>query len=579
MNNMAIAKFRLRVLTYHCMDSNSIFNALTKCITLGSITRDKLAKNIISDTFTLTQHYIINNKSLGKRSAEIVNQGRSALFNNTKEQAENGLGSWVDLILQSRGQSGLVRKIATGITDYIGPTIIQDHSVERVLAALTKFDGGENVLRLALDNVFTGVTGGKMISATFMSALKRAILDRPEFRQSSHLHDMAAWKLYQALAPESSTLPPPPTGLQTLDFVVTQAPKMVTSAFQQIDNIQQYLQLPYSEKDLSAVFTEWWPDNLAVAEDISPKDFARVVLMGHATEQSAIVNQNINALPKGIRETLQQDAASIGSFLTRLPTPKIKVAQNWSGNIEAVSVQLASAHPPSAQLQNYIDTEFRVPVHHPQEVNTLVVDSEFIKSLDKGINLKIDNTYLNYYTRLINMGSQFLAQAKTSWMGETGLSPLKQRQLEQLSSLVDNNPMSLLALSRYLIPESINPGVQEQIFDQFKHQPPDLICVDNIWMKVGKPDISFTVSKRQGVDIAIDLKWPVVKFGNAVDTISAANPQQSYLSSTINVHMLFNKNGLEKERLTISDTHLLLQDRLVFGSPHEHEILPTASPL
>lgn len=496
MNNATIAKFGLRVLIYRCMDSNSKLNALTKRISLGSITRDKLAKNIISDTITLAQHYVISNKSLGKRSAEIVNQGRSALFDNTRAQAENGLAPLVDLILQSKGQGELARKIAAGITHYIGPALIQDHGVERVLAALTKFDGGENVLRLALDNVFTGVTGGKMISATFMSALKRAILDRPEFRQSTHLHDMAAWKLYQILAPESSTLPPPPKGLQTLEFVVNQVPGMVTSVCQQIDNIQQYLQLPYSEKDLSAVFTECWPSDLVVSEDISPKDFARVVMMGHATDQSTIVNQNIDALPKGIRETLQQDAATIRSLLTRLPTPEIKVAQNWSGNIEAVSVQLASAHPPSAQLQNYIDTEFRVPVHHPQEVNTLVADGEFIKLLDKGINLKIDNSHLNYGRWLTDMGSQFIAQAKNSWMGQTGLSPLKQRQLEQLSNMVDNNPMSLLALSRYLIPESIGPRIQDQVFDQFNHQPPDLICVDNVWMKVGKPEVSFPLLTR-----------------------------------------------------------------------------------
>ncbi|MBT9433172.1 hypothetical protein JZM24_15520 [Candidatus Sodalis endolongispinus] len=95
-------------------------------------------------------------------------------------------------------------------------------------------------------------------------------------------------------------------------------------------------------------------------------------------------------------------------------------------------------------------------------------------------------------------------------------------------------------------------------------------------MKVGKPEVSFEVSKPHGVNIAIGLKWPVAEFGDAVDSLSPTNHQQSYISSTVNVNMLFNKHGLEKERLTISDTHLMLQDRLVFGSPIQEGI--NASP-
>ncbi|CAJ0996815.1 hypothetical protein SODG_002066 [Sodalis praecaptivus] len=578
MNNAAIAKFGLRVLTYKCIDSNNKFNALAKYISQGAITRDKLAKRIISDTVSLAQHYVVANQSLGKRSAEIVNQGRSALFDNTRAQVEKGLAPLVDVILQSKGQGELARKIAAGITQYLGPALIQDHGVERVLGALTKYEGGENVLRLALENVFSGCFGGKMISATFMSALKRAIVDRPEYREGTRLYDMAAWKLYEALAPDPSQLPPPPTGLRTIEYLATQVPSMVTSVCQHLNTIQQYLQLPYNEQELSTVFTECWPSDLAVPVDISTKNFARVVMMGHATGQSAIVNQNIDALPKDIRQTLHQEAATIRTLLTRLPTPEIKVAQNWSGDIEVVSVQHTSAHPPSAQMQTFIDTQFRVPVHHPQEVNALVADGEFIKSLDKGINLKIDNSHLSYGRWLSDMGSQFIAQAKNSWMGQTGLSPLKQRQLEQLSQMVDNNPMSLLALSRYLIPESISARVQEQVFNQFEHQPPNLICVDKMWMKVGKPEVNFEVSKRQGVDIAIGLKWPVAEFGDAVETLSPSLAQQSHLSSTINVNILFNKHGVEKERMTLSDTHILLQDRLVFGSPSAKDV-NASSPL
>ncbi|PIJ52033.1 hypothetical protein BL250_02120 [Erwinia sp. OLTSP20] len=574
MNNVSSTKLFFQFLTYSCLDNSSKLDKCVSYISRGSITRDSLAKNIISSTVSLAQNYAISNQVFGENSAKIVELGRSTFFDNTRAQAENGLGPLVELILQSKGMSESACNIATTLAQYLGPMLTQDHCAERILAALTKFDGGENVIKLALRNTLSGVCGQKVekwISNTFMSVLKRAILDRPEYRESTWAQHIVAWKLYQTLNPDSRVAPPGML-LQTVDFVVNQTPGMVSTVYQQLDNIQQYLQIPYAEQMASTAFEKSSVSDLAVPEDISCKDFARVVVMGHTTNQNAIVNQNIDLLPQGIRQALHQEAEKVRALLTRLPGQEIKVEQTWSGGINAVSVEQSGSFPAPAELQSFINTQLQAPAHHPETSGTVVADGEFIESLKKGIDLKIDNSHLSYGQRLFDMGNQFITLYTRSWGEGTGLSPLKQQQLEQLSLMVENNPMSMLALSRYLIPDSVASRFQQIIFSQFAHKEPNLIHVDNVWMKVGKPEVSFEVKKDQGVDIAVNLKWPVTEFGDDISNLSPSSYKQSYLSSRVDINMLFNSHGLEKEQITIADTHLLLKDRLVFTSLREDDV-------
>ncbi|MFT8211877.1 MAG: hypothetical protein ACMZI0_17280 [Symbiopectobacterium sp.] len=80
-------KLAARTLTYKAMDSSKVINTLVSRITFGSVTRDTLAKNILSGTVNLAQQYECDQKLLGERSAEIVSLARSVLFDNTMVQA------------------------------------------------------------------------------------------------------------------------------------------------------------------------------------------------------------------------------------------------------------------------------------------------------------------------------------------------------------------------------------------------------------------------------------------------------------------------------------------------------------
>ncbi|MGG7667086.1 hypothetical protein ACQ4OC_00145 [Yersinia sp. J1] len=570
MNNISLPRFGMQILAYTALDRSHLLNSLVSRISGSSDKRDELANKIISNTVTLGQNALISNKTLGKRSAEIVNQGRSVFFGNTLQQVDKGVGPLVELILQSKGQGGLAQNIASGIAQCLGPVLLQDHAVERVLVALTEQKGGENVLKLALENTLSGYTGGKIISATFMSALKRAILDRPEYKPTSPLHHMAAWKLHQSLTSDPASLPPAPFGLPTIEAIAGTVPSLVSTVCKQLDNIQNLLQLPLSEKELSSVFSECWPSDLAVTKDMTSKNFASIVMMAHATKQESILDEKIAELPDGIRQSFQQQCKEIRIFLSRIPDAQIKLAQNWSGGTESISVNHSKEHSPPAKLVDFMDNQFRAPVHHPEEVASYFADGAFIDAFKAGIDLKVDNRHQSYGRWAMGMGNQLFSQLQNIIGNDRQeLTHAQRGQLGQLSEMVDNNPMSLMAMSRYLVPESIVSAVQDQVLGQFTRQGPDLILADNIWMKVGKPSVSFAVSKNNGVDIDIKLTWPISQFGKTAQTLEAAKDNQSHISSQVKVHMLFNEKGVEKQDMSISATQISLRDELTLTAAED----------
>lgn len=572
MHQISLIKLGAQSLTYTLLDRSRVLNGLAKRITFGSVTCDKLAKSIISNTVAVAQHYAIASKALGKRSAEIINLSKSVLFDNTRQQVDNGVAPLVTLLLQSKGQGKFAQNLAAGIARYLGPALLKDHALERILVALKEQKGGENVLKMTLDNALSGITGGKIISATFMSALKRAILDRTEYKPTSPLHHMAAWKLHQSLAVDPGSLPPPPKGLQIIEAVAGKVPGMVASVCQQLDHMQNFLQLPYSEKELTAVFTECWPSDLAVNENITRKDFVKIVMMAHATEQAGILDKNIAGLPAGARESLQQQTNEIRAFLAKMPACDIKVAQNWTGGIESVSAQHAREHQPSPQLLDFMSNKFHAPVHHPGELAAYFADGAFIKAFKQGIDLKVDNGQQSYSRWIADMGSQLVSQAKNLWGGQQQLTPAQQRQLGQLSELVDHNPMSMLALSRYLIPDVLAQSVQDEVFNQFTRRQPDLIFADNLWMQTGKPDVSYVISKQDGVDIDIALKWPVTGFGTDPDKLAVSQSRQNHIATTVKVNMLFDDKGVVKQNMSIMATRISLSETLEFEPLKKDEI-------
>ncbi|HEY0211746.1 hypothetical protein [Acerihabitans sp.] len=572
MNNVSIPKFGIQALTYRILDRWKTVNGLVNRISGGSINRDVLARKIISNTLSLGQEYIVTNQMLGKRSAEIVSLGRSVLFDNTLHQVNDGIAPLVELILQSKGQGALAQKLASGIAQCIGPVLLQDHALERVLVALTEQRGGENVLKMALYNALAGYTGGKIISAIFMSALKRAILDRLEYKPTSPLHHVVAWKLHQSLTTDPGSLPPPPAGVGSLDILMENTPDIVTGICRKLDYLQTLLGMPYSETNLSKVFPECWPSDISVAKDMSNKDFAAVVIKAYATGYGSVLDKEIAALPAGPRASFQQQCQNIRKFLSRFSAQDISVAQDWLGGLVSVSVNYAKTYAPSPMLVDFVTNRFRAPVHHPQEIDAYFADGAFVNALRTGIDLKVDNSQQSYVRWAAEMGNQFISQAKNIRDNQPRLTHAQQRQLGQLSEIVDHNPMSLMALTRYLVPESIAQSVQEEVFSQFTRRRPDLILADNIWMQVKQPNVSFVVSKDNGVNIDITLKWPISALGKAVDALETSESNQGHIISTVKVQLSLNDKGVEKQKISISDTRIFLKGTMTFEPPKKVEM-------
>ncbi len=603
MKRVSIPRFATQFITYAMMDKNRVFNGIVKRISAGKVTRDRLAKSIISNTLSLGQQHVSSHQMLGRRSAEIVNQVRSVLFDNTQQQIKDGIAPLIEVILKSKGQGEFAQKMAAGIAQFVGPSLLQNNALERVLVALTEQNGGENALKLALDNALGGVTGGKIVSATFMSALKRAILDNPDYKPTSYLHHVIAWKLHQSLATDPTTLPPSPMGLQTVETIAGKIPGLVTAVCRQLDTLQKFLQLPLSEKELSSVFTECWPSDLTVSDATSSKEFIKLAMMAHATDQHHVLDNSIALLSKSSEKrgnAFQRQYAEIKNFLAKMPTSEIKVTQNWSGEIEAISTHHVKEHNPSSRLEDFMASAFRVSVHHPEAVNAYFTDSAFIEAFKSGIDLNIDNSHQSYSRWVSGFGNQLLSQAKQICGGQPGLSGTQLRQLGQLSDMVDNNPLSLLALTRYLNPTNIINAVQYEVFNQFLRptsqaalaSEPVIIGADKLWMSVGKPEVGFTVNKKNGVNIAIAVQWPVSEFSTQQDdvrrghnmvvgenasptaeaghrsNIMASSYQKGgHISTELNVNMQFNERGLDKQTMSIGSTTISLREQLTFAPP------------
>jgi len=583
------------------MDKSWVFDSIVNHISAGRVTRDSLAKSIISQTLSLGQQHVCANQMLGKRSAEIVNQVRSVLFDNTQQQVKDGVAPLIEVILKSKGQGEFAQKMAAGFANVLGPSLLQNNALERVLVALKEQPGGENALKLALENAVSGFNCRKLISATFMSVLKRAILDNPEYKPTSFLHHVIAWKIHQSLTQDPTTLPPPPLGLQSIDAIAGKIPGLVTAVCRQLDNLQKFLQLPLSEKELSSVYTECWPSDLMVSNTTSSKDFIKLVLMAHATDQHHILEASIASLPQDAGIAFRRQHIELTEFLTQIPAAEIKLTQNWSGDIEAISTNHHKEHPPSSRLEEFMATRFRASVHHPQMADAYFADEAFIEIFKSGIDLSIDHTPQGYGRWLGDFGAQFLPQAKQLWGGQSEFTAAQLRQLGQLSEMVDNNPLSLLALTRYLIPTSIINAVQDEVFNSFLRlnsvvppqaafaSAPVIVGTDNVWMTLGEPAVSFTVNKNKTVNLAIAITWPVAEFNTRQPEVNhslkqeitakasatgeatinphglmAAHQKAGQIATVVNINMLLNPQGLERQSMNIGNTTISLRDRLTF---------------
>jgi len=255
-------------------------------------------------------------------------------------------------------------------------------------------------------------------------------------------------------------------------------------------------------------------------------------------------------------------------------------------------------------------------------VASYFADGAFIKVLRSGIDLNIDNSHQSYARWASGFGNQLVSQAKQMWAGQQGLAGTQLRQLGQLSEMVDNNPLSLLALTRYLIPENIAHAVQNEVFEQFlqptplpnqssgpvagSQKKPIIIGADNVWMKVGEPQVRFAINKQRGVNLDISIQWPVTEFSkqqqqiglaksraitgatvdesssdkpsNNLDNIATGYQHTGHISTEVNINMLFNPQGLEKQTTKIGKTSIALHEKLTFLPTNAAILKPEVNP-
>ncbi|WP_213990236.1 hypothetical protein [Sodalis sp. dw_96] len=568
MKSVSIPAFGMRIAAYAIIDKRNNLNRLVNRISGGSVNRDTLAKKIVSDMITLGQDVVVNSELLGKRSADIVNLSRSVTFDNTFQQVEAGVAPLIKLIMQSKGHSVFAQRVASDIMSFLGPSLLKDHALERVLAALAKQEGGENVLKLALDNVLSGFTGGKILSSPLMSALKRAILDNTEFQETSYLHTMAAWKLHQFLTPDSTLLPDPPLGLTLAETAIETGIFVATEACRQLDNLQKALNITPGTQKATDLFTECWPSDLAVAENITAKNFANIVIAAKATNQENILDTHLAALPDGVRTALQQQCNALRGFLARLPAAEIKVAQNWSGGLEFIILDQTSRHPPSADLIKYGE-ELKVPVHMPAEHEGTMFDESFLNAFKSGIDFNIDDSQQGYTQWIRDFGARTIYTAKSHLGYQGEFTEHQKQQLHKLSLMVDGNPMSMLAMTRYLIPDSIAHSLEDRLLNQFERQLPDLVYADNLWMKIDKPKVSFSVDKDNTVNINATLTWPISHYGRTTEVLRPVEENAGSITSTVQIRLLCNEKGVENQDIIIKDTRIDLKDKwTVEASPN-----------
>lgn len=141
------------------------------------------------------------------------------------------------------------------------------------------------------------------------------------------------------------------------------------------------------------------------------------------------------------------------------------------------------------------------------------------------------------------------------------LSEGQKRQIGQLSDMVNHHPMSLLALTHHIAPKNVVNNVGDKILSGLNHPSGGLIFTDNRWMKLGTPQTKVTVSKRNGVDVATQIMWPVEQLGSSRDAMQPLSGGSSTVSATVNSHLVFNEHGLKNKSMIISDINVDLAEK------------------
>lgn len=589
-------KLGLRTVAYKALDSSNKLNNLANRISGGSVNRDKLAQRIFTDAVALGTTYAASSGTidLGKRTADIVNKGGNLLFDNTKAEVDKGVGPLVELLIGSKGQGEYAQKLGADIAQRFLGDQLGDHALERIFSALGQQKGGEEVLKLTLDNALAGFTGGKMISGTVMSIIKRAAMEPQEYKDTTFLHQSAAWLIHFNLAPEGHELPASPIvpgtggyidletamkGASALSAAAPMAMGAYSYACNQADSLQKMFGIQPKEQSAEQTFTDAWGGDFAVTENMAPKEFARVAVMANTLGKQDVLNKNIDAISnKEVRAAFTEQRDAINALSQRLPDAKVVVAPNWSGGLEHIAAERTTKHNPSGALFDFAQKQANLPAGDAKVVGNYTVDGAFLDKFQAGINLTLDNSQRGYAEMAADFGNQAFLMARSFFGYTDPLTSSQQQQLQQLSKMVKDDPESLQVVTSYLNPDNVLKGgtLEKHVLNTFEQRKePNLIFSNNVWMQLGEPEVSFNVTSDESYNIDLNsnitvnttVKWPVLMFGKSPETLEKSEDKSGSLSVTNTTGILFQVNNVVEKSNEKVDIQLNLKETLKFAEP------------
>lgn len=554
MEPVSRAGFVLRTATYALLDKSTWLNQLASRITCGSLNRDRLADGIAADMLRFGQATLQDTAMFKDYDADLVAFGRSALLAETHQQCKDGAANFVRHLLASRDYQPWLQTLAASLTELIPPEVA-DHPLERVLTALSSQENGEAVLRTGLRNALAGITGGRLLTAPLMAAFKRAVLDTSKYPPTFFGHHAAAWYLRRLLAPDDKCSPTQPVKA----WLLASGGDLFRMLYRKKGLIYQRLGFLPAACDINTLFVRSFPGSLKVTADMTPQAVTRLVLKAYVCGQLPAMETSLSTLstPVGQRFRLQRD--SLLTFLRRLPDAEITATPAMPDEIAAVTATLAREVEPDEQRCLDRRHGFALPIKHPMMRGKWAIDPALDRAWEEGMALRVHPAEQDL--RLwVPRGVQAWHSA---WHYACGARSPSARDdaLAQLSALVQDNALSLLALTRLLNPAGIVEAVGQRILSQFDGGQPDRIVYQGLWLQLAKPAVSFEVSPGDGVNVAATLCWQVVGFRPTprCENTPGEPDGTATLSSTVHIHLRLNQHGVEQHSFTLGPARLVLR--------------------
>lgn len=555
MEPVSRAGFVLCTATYALLDKSAWLNQLASRITRGSLNRERLADSIAADMLRFGEATLQDTATFKDYDADLVVFGRSALLAETHQQFKDGAANFVRHLLASRDYQPWLQTLAASLTELIPPEVA-DHPLERVLTALSRQENGEAVLRTGLRNALAGVTGGRLLTAPLMSAFKRAILDTGKYPPTFFGHHAAAWYLRRLLAPDDKCSLTQPVKA----WLLASGGDLFRTLYRQKGLLYRRLGFQPAACDINTLFVRGFPGSVKATADMTPQAVTRLVLKAYVCGQLPALETALTTLPTSVGQRFRLQRDSLLTFLRRLPDAEITATPAMPDEIAAVTATVAREAEPDEQRCLDKHHGLALPIKHPVMRGKWAVDPAFDRAWDEGMTLRVHPAEKDLRLR-VQKGAQAWHSA-WHYAGDARSPSSRDDVLAQLSALVQDNALSLLALTRLLNPAGIGEAVGQRILSQFDGGQPDRIVYQGLWLQLAKPAVSFEVSPGEGVNVAATLCWPIVGFGPTprCENTPGEPDGTATLSSTVHIHLRVNQHGVEQHSFTLGPARLLLRE-------------------